>query len=87
MYALISHYLLLTVSTKAVGTAEPSFTASNLESKSLSADEEDTLKWAAASLYAGGADTVCFSCLLVLVHDVNSPVLINRLYPQFIRFI
>jgi hypothetical protein len=42
----------------AEGTDVPNFTSGHLERKTLSADEEDTVKWAAASLYSGGADTV-----------------------------
>jgi cytochrome P450 len=41
----------------AEGTHGTSFTSSLLESKQLSADEEFDIKWSAASLYSGGADT------------------------------
>ncbi|KDQ57072.1 hypothetical protein JAAARDRAFT_35668 [Jaapia argillacea MUCL 33604] len=41
----------------AAGTAAPSFTSNLLEGKELSDTEKDTIKWAAASLYSGGADT------------------------------
>jgi cytochrome P450 len=41
----------------ASGTAPPSFTSNLLEGKKLSADEEFNIKWSAASLYSGGADT------------------------------
>jgi hypothetical protein len=40
------------------GTNEPNFTSAHLAHKALTPDEEDTVKWAAASLYSGGADTV-----------------------------
>lgn len=43
------------------GTAAPSFTSTQLEAKTLSEQEEDNVKWAAASLYSGGADTVSYS--------------------------
>lgn len=41
----------------AAGKAKPSFTLQHLEDENLSAEEEDIVKWAAASLYSGGADT------------------------------
>ncbi|KZS88921.1 cytochrome P450 [Sistotremastrum niveocremeum HHB9708] len=43
----------------AAGTAHPSFTRELLEDKgsSITAEENHTIKWAAASLYSGGADT------------------------------
>jgi hypothetical protein len=43
---------------QADGTNIPNFTSEHLEERKLSAEEEDTVKWAAASLYSGGADTV-----------------------------
>lgn len=43
----------------AAGTNEPSYTATLLEKGSLSPEEEFVVKWSAASLYSGGADTVC----------------------------
>jgi hypothetical protein len=55
---------------QAAGTAEPSFTAKLLEVESLSADEEDVIKWAAASLYSGGADTVRVLCFSTFNHDI-----------------
>ncbi|KAG1781057.1 cytochrome P450 [Suillus placidus] len=39
------------------GIAPMSFTSSLLEGRTLSAEEDHTVKWSAASLYAGGADT------------------------------
>jgi cytochrome P450 len=41
----------------AAGTAPPSFTANLLGNKMLSQEEEFNIKWSAASLYSGGADT------------------------------
>jgi hypothetical protein len=35
-----------------------SFTSNLLEGRTLSAEEEDVAMWSAATLYAGGADTV-----------------------------
>ncbi|KIK55877.1 hypothetical protein GYMLUDRAFT_174981 [Collybiopsis luxurians FD-317 M1] len=40
------------------GTAFPSFLASELENQHLSVEGEDIIKWAAAGIYSGGADTV-----------------------------
>ncbi|THV05395.1 cytochrome P450 [Dendrothele bispora CBS 962.96] len=42
----------------ASGTAAKSFTSSLLESKQLTDEEEFDLKWSAASLYSGAADTI-----------------------------
>ena len=43
---------------QASGTAESSFTSSLLEAKAhIISEEEHDIKWAALSLYAGGADT------------------------------
>ncbi|KAG1737603.1 cytochrome P450 [Suillus lakei] len=42
----------------AAGIAPLSFTSNLLEGRTLSAEEDLTVKWSAASLYAGGADTV-----------------------------
>ncbi|ESK88635.1 cytochrome p450 [Moniliophthora roreri MCA 2997] len=41
----------------ASGTAPVSYTSSLLEEKKLTAEEEFEVKWSAASLYSGGADT------------------------------
>ncbi|KAG6842992.1 hypothetical protein H0H93_002633, partial [Arthromyces matolae] len=41
----------------AAGTAPVSFTSSLLEGKNVDAEEEFEIKWSAASLYSGGADT------------------------------
>ncbi len=45
---------------KAAGKAPLSFTSSQLEGRHLSTEEEFNVKWLAASLYSGGADTVGF---------------------------
>ncbi|EIN10379.1 cytochrome P450 [Punctularia strigosozonata HHB-11173 SS5] len=50
----------------ASGTAIPSFTSTHLEKKDLSAQEEDNVKWAAASLYSGGADTAIYGFYLAM---------------------
>ncbi|KAH7916689.1 cytochrome P450 [Hygrophoropsis aurantiaca] len=41
----------------AAGIAPKSFTSNLLEGKTLSAEEDHVVKWSAASLYSGGADT------------------------------
>ncbi|KAG2156216.1 cytochrome P450 [Suillus clintonianus] len=41
----------------AAGIAPKSFTSNLLEGRTLSAEEDHNVKWSAASLYAGGADT------------------------------
>lgn len=41
----------------AAGIAPKSFTSNLLEDRTLSAEEEHIVKWSAASLYSGGADT------------------------------
>jgi len=51
---------------QAYGSAESSFTSRFLESRNVSPDEEFDIKWSAASLYSGGADTVSSGFLLVL---------------------
>jgi hypothetical protein len=67
--------LLIFVLEQACGTALPSFTSAHLE-KELSAREEDNVKWAAASLYSGGSDTVRFSGAFQSRSDLMS---VNRL--------
>jgi hypothetical protein len=44
--------------------AQHSFVASHLQQGDISAEEEENLKWAAAVMYAGGADTV-----IIQLHD------------------
>ena len=43
---------------QAKGTAVPNFVTNLLEGRKVSPEEEDEIKWAASSLYSGGADTV-----------------------------
>ncbi|KAJ3790675.1 cytochrome P450 [Lentinula aff. detonsa] len=59
------------------GTASISFTSSMLESKQLSEEEEFDLKWSAASLYSGAADTT--------VSAVYAFFLAMTLYPEVAR--
>ncbi|KAF8631286.1 hypothetical protein AX15_002609 [Amanita polypyramis BW_CC] len=58
----------------AAGTAASSFSSTLLESKRLSDEEEFDLKWSAASLYAGAADTT--------VSAIYSFFLAMTLYPE-----
>ncbi|KAF5372558.1 hypothetical protein D9758_005187 [Tetrapyrgos nigripes] len=55
----------------AAGTASNCFVSRQLEAKSLTAEEETTIKWAAAGIYSGGADTTvahieCFFLAMTL---------------------
>ncbi|KAJ3821601.1 cytochrome P450 [Lentinula raphanica] len=59
------------------GTAKISFTASMLESKPLTEEEEFDLKWSAASLYSGAADTT--------VSAIYAFFLAMTLYPEVAR--
>jgi len=62
----------------ALGTAEPSFTSRLLEAKAhITPDEEHDIKWAALSLYAGGADTT--------VSSIYSFFLAMTVYPDIAR--
>ncbi|KAJ3936904.1 MAG: cytochrome P450 [Lentinula lateritia] len=59
------------------GTASISFTSSMLESKQLTEEEEFDLKWSAASLYSGAADTT--------VSAIYAFFLAMTLYPEVAR--
>jgi len=59
------------------GTAIPSFTSELLSSNKLTAEAEYTIKWSAASLYSGGADTV--------VSSISSFYLLMVLHPEVQR--
>jgi cytochrome P450 len=41
----------------AAGTAKPSFVASNIDRADITPEQDDIIKWAAAAMYGGGADT------------------------------
>jgi hypothetical protein len=43
---------------QAKGTAVPNFVTNLLDGRKVSPEEEEEIKWAASSLYSGGADTV-----------------------------
>ncbi|KAG0702304.1 cytochrome P450 [Suillus ampliporus] len=58
----------------AVGIAHKSFTSDLLEGRTLSAEEEHVVKWSAATMYGGGADTT--------VSTVYSFFLAMTLYPD-----
>ncbi|KAG0699878.1 cytochrome P450 [Suillus ampliporus] len=60
----------------AAGIAHKSFASNMLEGRTLSAEEEHIVKWSAASLYGGGADTTVsaiysFSLAMALFPDVQ----------------
>ncbi|PPQ96482.1 hypothetical protein CVT26_010476 [Gymnopilus dilepis] len=61
----------------AAGTAEISFTSRLLEASDISPEEEHDIKWSAASLYSGGADTT--------VSAVYALFLACVLYPEAAR--
>ncbi|KAF8974327.1 cytochrome P450 [Flammula alnicola] len=61
----------------ASGTAEVSFSSTLLQEKQLSAEEEFDLKWSAASLYSGAADTT--------VSAMNSFFLALALHPDVLK--
>ncbi|PPQ79518.1 hypothetical protein CVT25_003400 [Psilocybe cyanescens] len=61
----------------ASGTAEVSFSSTLLEGKCLTAEEEFDIKWSAASLYSGAADTT--------VSVMNSFFLALALHPEVMR--
>jgi len=59
----------------AAGTAQPSFTSRLLEDSPTTANREHEIKWSAASLYSGGADTTvasihAFFLAMILFPDV-----------------
>ncbi|KAL1700731.1 cytochrome P450 [Schizophyllum commune] len=57
-----------------LGTAEPSFTANLLDARrNITPDEEFDLKWSAASLYSGGADTTVASINAFFRFMANNP--------------
>ncbi|THH17578.1 hypothetical protein EW146_g3259 [Bondarzewia mesenterica] len=58
----------------AEGTAVPSFTSNNLEGKIVTPEHEDVVKWTAASLYSGGADST--------VSALSTFFLAMTLYPE-----
>jgi len=62
----------------ATGTAKPSFTSSLLDdAPAITAEQEHEIKWSAASLYSGGADTT--------VASIHAFFLAMILYPDVAR--
>ncbi|KAG1811027.1 cytochrome P450 [Suillus variegatus] len=60
----------------AAGIAPESFTSNLLENRTSSLEDDNVVKWSAASLYAGGADTTVsviysFFLAMTLFHDVQ----------------
>ncbi|KAF9649833.1 cytochrome P450 [Thelephora ganbajun] len=58
----------------AAGTAIPSFTSELLDSKDITPEAESIIKWSAASLYSGGADST--------VSTIRSFYLAMMMYPE-----
>ena len=67
----------------------PSYTRNLLETETLTAEKEDNIKWSAASMYSGGADTVgaisSYDCNNGNT-NANPNFDCNRPSPQYIRF-
>ncbi|KAF8817026.1 cytochrome P450 [Phlegmacium glaucopus] len=61
----------------AAGTAESSFTSRFLDDSPITAEQEHDIKWSAASLYSGGADTT--------VSAIHAFFLAMTLYPDVAR--
>ncbi|KAG1753721.1 cytochrome P450 [Suillus paluster] len=57
----------------AAGIAQRSFTSDLLEGRALSAEEEHIVKWSAASLYSGGADTTVSTIYTLFLAMTISP--------------
>jgi cytochrome P450 len=63
----------------AAGTAEPSFTAHLLEdSPTLTTEQEHEIKWSAASLYSGGADTTVASIHAFFLAMILNPDVVRK---------
>ena len=58
------------------GTAASSYVSNLLSVDDLTTEDEENIKWTAASLYAGGADTVC-SMLLPMFLELQ--IVIDRI--------
>jgi Cytochrome P450 len=73
------------------GTAVPSFTQELLESKPSFSDftheEEETIKWAAASLYSGGADTTVSAIATFFLAMVMYPDVIKKAQEELDRVV
>ncbi|KIY45954.1 cytochrome P450 [Fistulina hepatica ATCC 64428] len=57
LYEMVDRPYNFVIQQLAAGTAIPSYTSNLLASKDLTVDDEHDIKWSAASLYSGGADT------------------------------
>lgn len=62
----------------AAGVAQPSFTSVGLESKGLTPEAEFDLKWSAASLYSGAADTTVSSLYAFFLAMAKYPEVAKR---------
>ncbi|PPQ73581.1 hypothetical protein CVT26_010565 [Gymnopilus dilepis] len=56
-----------------LGTAKASFTSQLLDSANLTVEEEEDIKWSAASLYSGGADTTVSATYAMFLACVLNP--------------
>jgi len=72
------------------GTAAPSFTQELLESKEASAfskEEEETIKWTAASLYSGGADTTVSAISTFFLAMAMNPEVVKKAQEELDRVV
>jgi hypothetical protein len=69
---------------QAAGIAPKSFTSNLLEGRTLSAEEDHIVKWSAASLYSGGADTVSPLFTYLKYFEINFPQTVSAIYSLFL---
>jgi cytochrome P450 len=72
------------------GTAAPSFSQELLESKPASAfstEEEETIKWTAASLYSGGADTTVSAISTFFLAMAMNPKVVKKAQAELDRVV
>lgn len=70
------------------GTAVPSFTQELMESKtSFTEEEEETIKWTAASLYSGGADTTVSAIATFFLAMVMNPEVVKKAQEEIDRVV
>ncbi|KAI0322765.1 cytochrome P450 [Amylostereum chailletii] len=77
LFDMTNHSYEFVMQQMAAGTAIPNFVTNLLESKTVSPEEEKDIKWAASSLYSGGADTP--------VSAMSSFFLAMTMYPEVQR--
>lgn len=73
------------------GSAVPSFTQELMESKpsftDFTEEEEETIKWTAASLYSGGADTTVSAIATFFLAMVMNPEVIKKAQEEIDRVV